>query len=116
MAIWHSQGVIGIPRCSHLLHVNTMAKVSALFPYSTGQISAIEFTERTCSVLSLIGASCIVTTFLLDKNFHKPINRMVFYAAWGNVAANIATLISTSGIRLGADGPLCQFQAFFIQW
>ena len=94
-----------------------MAKVSASkADFSVDQMSAIEVTERICSVLSLIGATVIITTFLLDQNFHKPINRMVFYAAWGNVAANIATLISTSGIQSGIDGPLCQFQGFFIQW
>jgi hypothetical protein len=83
---------------------------------SASQIFALEVTERTCSVLSLMGTSFIISTFLSDKAFHKPINRLVFYASWGNILANVATLISTSGIRLGVDGFLCQFQAFLIQW
>ena len=80
------------------------------------QVSAIEITERVSSILSLLGATFVIGTFICDKSFHKPINRLVFYAAWGNVMANIATLISVSGIHLGIDGPLCQFQAFLIQW
>jgi hypothetical protein len=83
---------------------------------STSQSTAIETAERVCSILSLVGATFIITTFLSNSAFHKPINRLVFYAAWGNVLANIATLIGPSGIRLGSHGALCQFQALFIQW
>jgi hypothetical protein len=79
-------------------------------------MSAVETTERVCSVLSLLGIAFIVTTFLCDKSFHKPINRLIFFAVWGNTMSNVATLISTSGIHLGVDGFLCQFQAFLIQW
>lgn len=84
--------------------------------FSDNQLRAVEVTERVCSVFSLLGTAFIITTFLSDKAFHKPINRLVFFAAWGNIMSNIATLISTSGIRLGVDGRLCQFQAFLIQW
>ena len=77
---------------------------------------AVEITERVCSVFSLLGTAFIITTFLSDQSFHKPINRLVFFAAWGNIMASVATLISTSGIRLGPNGSLCQFQAFLIQW
>lgn len=83
-------------------------------PVSEGQLSAIEVTERLCSVLSLVSTAFIIGTFLYDKAFHKPINRLVFYASWGNIMTSIGTLISTSGIR-GPDRPLCQFQAFMIQ-
>lgn len=79
------------------------------------QRTAIEVTERLGSVLSLIGTAFIIGTFLYDNAFHKPINRLVFYASWGNIMANVGTLISTSGIDLGLDRPLCQFQAFLIQ-
>jgi hypothetical protein len=84
--------------------------------FSDRQIRAVEVTERVCSVFSLLGTAFIITTFLSDKAFHKPINRLVFYAAWGNIMSNVATMISTSGIRLGVNGPLCQFQALLIQW
>jgi len=79
------------------------------------QIYAIEVTERLGSVLSLLGTAFIISTFLYDNAFHKPINRLVFYACWGNIMANVGTLISRSGIELGLDRPLCQFQGFLIQ-
>lgn len=82
---------------------------------SEQQLHAIEITERLGSVLSLIGTAFIIGTFLYDNAFHKPINRLVFYAAWGNIMANVGTLISTSGIEIGIEKPLCQFQAFLIQ-
>jgi hypothetical protein len=84
--------------------------------FSNRQMHAVEITEKVCSVFSLLGTAFIIITFLSDKSFHKPINRLVFYAAWGNIMSNVATLISTSGIRLGPNGFLCQFQAFLIQW
>ena len=77
---------------------------------------AFEIAEKVTSVFSVVGAGFIITTFLLDSKFRKPINRLVFYAAWGNLFANVATLISRSGIKLGTTSPLCQFQAFLIQW
>lgn len=79
------------------------------------QLHIIEVTERLGSVLSLCSTAFIISTFLLDKGFHKPINRLVFYASWGNIMANVGTLISRSGIELGLNDPLCQFQAFTIQ-
>jgi hypothetical protein len=51
--------------------------------------------------------------------FRKPINRLVFFASFGNLMANIATLISTSAIpRNPGEAPsaLCQFQGILIQW
>jgi hypothetical protein len=79
------------------------------------QVNIIRATERTASVLSLLGTAFIISTFTVNKNFHKPINRLVFYACFGNVMANIGTIISTSGVTSGSDGPLCQFQGFLIQ-
>jgi|ERR1700722_1388453 hypothetical protein len=84
--------------------------------FTDHQIRAIEIAERVGSVLSLVGAGFIITTFLSHKSFHKPINRLVFYAAWGNIMSNVGTLLSTSGINLGVNSSLCQFQAFLIQW
>src|SRR5947209_9837161 len=84
--------------------------------FSDGQTRAIEITERVGSVFSLLGAAFIIITFLSHKAFHKPINRLVFFAAWGNIMSNVGTLMSTSGIHLGVNSSLCQFQAFLIQW
>ncbi|CAG8174670.1 unnamed protein product [Penicillium olsonii] len=83
---------------------------------SEKQISAISVTERVCSTISLIGTFVIVATFIGSSAFRKPINRLVFYASWGNMMANIATIISANGIHQGVDNSLCQFQGFLIQW
>lgn len=37
--------------------------------------------ERVSSVLSLVGCIFIIATFCSLKSFHKPINRLVFYAS-----------------------------------
>ena len=84
-------------------------------PLSASQMHAIEVIERIASVLSILGAAFIISTFLLDKAFHKPINRLVFYACWGNLMSNLGTLIATSGPATGVDRPLCQMQGFLIQ-
>ena len=83
---------------------------------SSSQARALEVAEKVTSVFSVVGAVFIIFTFLFDSRFRKPINRLVFYAAWGNLFANVATLISRSGIKLGVSSPLCQFQGFLIQW
>lgn len=79
------------------------------------QLKAIELTERLASILSLLGTSYIIITFLTSSAFRRPINRLVFYAAWGNIACNVGTLISRSGINAGEGSPLCQLQGFLIQ-
>ncbi|OCT48118.1 putative cAMP receptor-like protein [Cladophialophora carrionii] len=83
---------------------------------AASQHHAIETAERVTSVFSVVGACFIITTFLSDSKFRKPINRLVFYAAWGNLFANVATLIARSGIAAGVTTPLCQFQGFLIHW
>ncbi|KAL3459849.1 Nnf1-domain-containing protein [Aspergillus heterothallicus] len=83
---------------------------------SAGQLAAISATERTCSTISLIATSIITVSFLSSRSFRKPINRLVFYASFGNIMANVATLISQSGIAAGTNSNLCQIQAFLIQW
>ncbi|GFF43228.1 G-protein coupled receptor 1 [Aspergillus udagawae] len=83
---------------------------------SQRELFAISTTERICSAISLAGTSIIIISFLASSSFRKPINRLVFYASWGNIMANVATMISQSGIAYGTRGCLCQFQAFLIQW
>ncbi|KKY26432.1 putative camp receptor-like protein [Phaeomoniella chlamydospora] len=80
---------------------------------SDAQLNSLETTERAGSVLSLLGTTFIIVTFLSSRAFHKPVNRLVFYASLGNVLANVGTMISRSGILVG--GGVCQFQGFLIQ-
>ncbi|KAJ5775912.1 uncharacterized protein N7511_000923 [Penicillium nucicola] len=83
---------------------------------SEQQMWAISATERVCSTISLIGTFVIVSTFIWSTSFRKPINRLVFYASWGNIMANVAAIIAQDGIHIGIDSALCQFQGFLIQW
>ncbi|KAL5336334.1 hypothetical protein BJX70DRAFT_373017 [Aspergillus crustosus] len=83
---------------------------------SADQLYAISATERTCSTISLTATSIIIISFFSSPSFRKPINRLVFYASFGNIMANVATLISQSGIKAGTGSNLCQIQAFLIQW
>lgn len=70
--------------------------------------------ERTCSVLSLVGCVFIIVTFCVSDAFHKPINRLVFYASFGNMMTNVATLMARIYIPF-PESAGCQFQAFLIQ-
>ena len=84
--------------------------------FSASQLQAFDTAEKVASVFSVIGAIFIIFTFLLDHRFRKAINRLVFYACWGNLFSNVATRRSRAGISLGVNSALCQFQAFLIQW
>ncbi|KAM9881206.1 G-protein coupled receptor [Verticillium dahliae] len=77
-------------------------------------LDALSIVERVCSILSLLGCLFIIFTFCCSKAFHKPINRLVFYASFGNGITNIGTLMARSYIG-SPDSPGCQLQAFLIQ-
>ncbi|ETS80519.1 hypothetical protein PFICI_08048 [Pestalotiopsis fici W106-1] len=81
---------------------------------SLEQKIAINAIERAGSVLSIIGCIFIIFTFSVSKAFHKPINRLVFYASFGNMMTNIATLMARQFVD-ARDSAGCQFQAFLIQ-
>ncbi|KAK8136941.1 hypothetical protein PG984_004881 [Apiospora sp. TS-2023a] len=81
---------------------------------SIGKLDAITIIERTCSIFSLLGCLFIIISFSCSKVFHKPINRLVFYASFGNMMSNIGTLMARSYVNdINVFG--CQFQAFLIQ-
>ncbi|KAF4582972.1 G-protein coupled receptor [Ophiocordyceps camponoti-floridani] len=78
------------------------------------QRHAISVIERACSVLSLLGCIFTIVTFCSSRAFHKPINRLVFYASFGNMLTNVGTLMSNAYLgELDSFG--CQFQSFLIQ-
>jgi hypothetical protein len=83
---------------------------------SQHQRSVLSIIERVCSCVSVSALAIVIATFVSSREFRKPINRLIFYAAWGNLLSNVATLISESSLQHGSRGALCQFQAFMIQW
>ncbi|CAJ2508105.1 Uu.00g092910.m01.CDS01 [Anthostomella pinea] len=81
---------------------------------SADQINSINIIERVGSVFSLLGCVFIIVTFSCSNAFHKPINRLVFYASFGNMMTNVGTLMATQYThQVNSFG--CQFQAFLIQ-
>ena len=83
--------------------------------YSDEQRQALLLTEQVASAFSLVGCAFVIITFLASSRFRKPVNRLIFYAVWGNILYTISTLISINGPAAGAASPLCQFQGFMIQ-
>ncbi|KAG9187702.1 hypothetical protein G6011_05573 [Alternaria panax] len=87
-------------------------------PLSHSRDIAIVVATRTASGLSVIGSTLIISTFVCFPFFRKPINRLVFFATFGNILTNIATLMSMAVLPKGSDPPsgLCEFQGLLIQW
>lgn len=79
------------------------------------QQRALETVERVASCFSLVGSIFIFLTFSYSPGFRRPVNRLIFYASWGNTLCNVGTLISASGPKAGQNSHLCQFQAFLLQ-
>ncbi|KAF6835801.1 g-protein coupled receptor [Colletotrichum plurivorum] len=79
-----------------------------------GDLDLLSVIERTCSVFSLLGCIFIIVTFCTSRAFHKPINRLVFFASFGNMMTNVGTLMARSYINSPLS-PGCQLQAFLIQ-
>lgn len=91
--------------------------VETLSPH---QLWMMETTERVNSCVSLAGILFVITTYMFTPYFDKPINRLIFFASWGNIGSTIASLISLAGPLSVPDNarkpsPLCEFQAFLVQ-
>lgn len=87
-------------------------------PLTEKQLFGIEVSTRASSVASLLGSLFVASTFLCLPNFRNSKTRLIFYATWGNIITNMATLVSVSAFETDAatTTPLCQIQAFLIQW
>ncbi|KAI8937711.1 hypothetical protein NX059_005412 [Plenodomus lindquistii] len=98
---------------------NLSLTMSLTSSFSVGEYRAIEITTRTTSIISILGSFFVLGTFAAFPYFRKPINRLIFYATFGNLLVNIATLIATSALPR-ADAldvsSLCEFQGVLIQW
>ena len=71
--------------------------------------------ERGCSVVSLMGCLFVLVTFSCSSAFRqRAINRMVFFATFGNMLTNVATLMTRTYTNQ-TDSFGCQLQGFLIQ-
>ncbi|EXK23567.1 hypothetical protein FOXG_15087 [Fusarium oxysporum f. sp. lycopersici 4287] len=77
-------------------------------------IPALYILERVCSIPSLIGSAFIISTFCTVPTFRKPINRLIFYATFGNIMSNVGLLMADSFLH-NPTSPGCQLQAFLFQ-
>ncbi|PNS21595.1 MMS19 nucleotide excision repair [Sphaceloma murrayae] len=82
---------------------------------TSAQWQAITITERVNSAISIASIAFIALTYLTTPCFNKPINRLIFFAGFGNLGTCIAALIADIGPLSGPDSPVCQAQAFFVQ-
>jgi hypothetical protein len=83
---------------------------------SVKELQILKTTSRVASGFSLVGASFVILTFCTSAEFHRPINRLAFFASVGNIMTNVATIASRDGIDAGRTSHICQAQAFIIQW
>lgn len=81
---------------------------------SEAQYNALVIVERTCASVSMLGCTFTILTFCCSKYFSKAINRLVFYASFGNLITNIGNMMSRDFIDQ-PNSAGCQTQAFFIQ-
>ncbi|KAF3391852.1 hypothetical protein DPV78_010340 [Talaromyces pinophilus] len=79
------------------------------------QIHTLIITERVNSVVSILSIIFVVATYLLSPGFNKPINRLIFFASFGNLGSAVAALISENGPLVGEGSALCKIQAFLVQ-
>jgi hypothetical protein len=85
--------------------------------FTMEELNVVEIVERTMSPISILGSLFVIISFLTCPSLNqKSVNRLIFYASWGNMITNVATLISISGLQAGPRSGLCETQGFLIQW
>lgn len=88
---------------------------------SYGQFRALDITERATAIASIVGNLFIIVTYLFSPSFDKPINRLIYFASWGNIGSSISCLVTELGPaslenrqKFDASG-ICQVQGFLVQ-
>ena len=69
------------------------------------QLRDLERTERIASCFSLAGTTFIFCTFMYSSAFRKPVNRLIFYATWGNILCNVRRAIKLAVDTIGLKSP-----------
>jgi hypothetical protein len=102
---------------SSSVNSSTLYPPSSYPELSLPQMRALEIVERTMSVISITGCLFIISSFILFRSLkRKMFNRLLFLASWGNLMANVATIIGPAGVEAGANSAICKAQATLIQW
>ncbi|MCJ1417351.1 hypothetical protein MMC32_003694 [Xylographa parallela] len=82
---------------------------------SANQLLAIVITERVGACVSLISSLFVIAAYASFASFRKPINSLVFFAAFSSIGMTYPTLVSESGPNAGQQSALCLSQAFAVQ-
>ncbi|EEH45260.2 uncharacterized protein PADG_01410 [Paracoccidioides brasiliensis Pb18] len=83
---------------------------------SPSQLQVMDVSARAASALSITASFFVIASFLGSNLFRTPVNRLTFYATWGNLFANIGTMMGSSEVSRGEANRLCHVQAFILQW
>lgn len=94
------------------MHTMEIASISDL---TESQLRALMLTERINSAISIAAIFFVCITYVFAPGFDKPINRLIYFASFGNLGSNVAAIISEYGPMAGSSAPICKFQAFLIQ-
>ncbi|KAM3070488.1 hypothetical protein ACMFMG_010311 [Clarireedia jacksonii] len=70
---------------------------------------------RVTSSISACASLLVIVHWICSRSSEKPVNRLIFLATLGNMVSNVATFVSRAAL-VDSNGPLCQVQAFLIQW
>jgi hypothetical protein len=95
--------------------LQAVSRVKTSMALTDEHLRAISIAERVGGSSSLLGCMFIATTYCASAAFRKPVNRLIFYASFGNIFAAVASLMSRDGVTEGPKSALCLAQAFFIQ-
>ncbi|MCJ1393255.1 hypothetical protein MMC18_006127 [Xylographa bjoerkii] len=82
---------------------------------TANQLLAVVITERIGACISLMSSLLVIFAYASFGYFRKPINSLVFFAAFSTIGMAYPTLVSESGPNAGAQSPLCLSQAFAVQ-
>ncbi|OAQ71806.1 G-protein coupled receptor [Purpureocillium lilacinum] len=80
---------------------------------SAKQLSIVGVIQQVGAAFSILGCIFIISTFCFCDAFHKPINRLVFYASLGNLMASVGFAMACMYLdKPNSAG--CQMQAFLL--
>ena len=84
-------------------------------PLSAGQIRGCVLAERISASISVTAILIMMAAFYTFPRLHSLSNQLLIYATFANLGANTAALIGGSGLSQ-LNSPLCQAQAFLLEW
>lgn len=107
---YHEENFISV-----LLPSHHRAATLIMAPLSAGQIRDCVVAERVSASISVTGILIMITAFYTFSRLHTLSNQLLIYASFANLGANAAALIGGSGLSR-VSSPLCQAQAFLLEW